>query len=67
MKQRLISYDPELEKRAMECIAHGALTNSKRPETFVRGVYPTHLTDGNGCMVWDLYGKSYVDFICGLG
>jgi glutamate-1-semialdehyde 2,1-aminomutase len=53
--------------RAQDCIAQGALTNSKRVECLVKGVYPTHLTHGLGCDVWDTSGKNYVDFICGLG
>lgn len=54
-------------RRAQDCIAHGALTNSKRPECLVKGVYPTHLKRGSGCFLWDVSGKKYVDFICGLG
>jgi glutamate-1-semialdehyde 2,1-aminomutase len=60
-----ISWD--WKKRADLAIAHGALTNSKRPETFVKGVYPTHLKRGQGGFVWDDAGKRYVDFIGGLG
>lgn len=55
------------QDRANACIAQGALTNSKRASTFVEGVYPTHLTHGKGCYVWDTNGKKYFDFICGLG
>lgn len=55
------------QNRAELAIAQGALTNSKRPECLVRGVYPTHLTKGEGAMVWDTNNKRYVDFICGLG
>jgi glutamate-1-semialdehyde 2,1-aminomutase len=54
-------------KRAAEVIAHSALTNSKRPESFVRGVYPTHLERGHGCKVIDVDGNQYIDYICGLG
>jgi glutamate-1-semialdehyde 2,1-aminomutase len=53
--------------RAQDCIAQTALTNSKRIDCLVKGVYPTHLTKGLGCHVWDTSGKKYVDFICGLG
>jgi len=53
--------------RANKCIASGALTNSKRPESFVRGVYPTHLISGSGAFLTDVNGKRFVDFICGLG
>lgn len=55
------------QQRADLSIAHGALTNSKRPECLVKGVYPTHLSAGRGCFVWDTSSKRYIDFICGLG
>lgn len=55
------------KNRATASIAHSALTNSKRPECFVRGVYPTHLTKARACYVWDDKGKRYIDFICALG
>lgn len=48
-------------------IAQGALTNSKRPESFIQGVYPTHITHGHGCYLFDTKGKRYIDYICGLG
>lgn len=54
-------------KRAQDSIAQTALTNSKRVECLVKGVYPSHLTKGLGCHVWDTNGKRYIDFICGLG
>lgn len=57
----------EWHLRALDCIAHSALTNSKRPECLVKGVYPTHLSEGHGCCVLDSQGKQYIDFICGLG
>lgn len=53
--------------RAQTSIAHAALTNSKRAESHVKGQYPTHLARGNGCHVWDVQGKKYTDYICGLG
>lgn len=54
-------------RRAQRSIGQAALTNSKRPESLVKGIYPTHLERGFGCTVWDHNGKSYTDFICGLG
>jgi glutamate-1-semialdehyde 2,1-aminomutase len=54
-------------RRAQQCIAQAALTNSKRPETFVKGTYPTHLKRGHGCWLWDMDGKKYLDFVTGLG
>lgn len=61
------SIDFSWDARARAAIAQGALTNSKRPECLVRGVYPSHLARGLGCYVWDAWGNSYIDFICGLG
>lgn len=54
-------------RRAQDSIAHGALTNSKRPNCFVQGIYPTHLARGQGCWLWDHSGKKYLDFITGMG
>lgn len=62
-----IAFDSAILKRAETAIAHGALTNSKRPSAYVKGFYPTHLTKGHGPFVWDTRGNRYVDFICGLG
>lgn len=55
------------KNRAELSIAHGALTNSKRPSCLVKGVYPTHLTRGLGAYVWDDSGTRYIDYVCGLG
>lgn len=54
-------------KEANEYIAHGALTNSKRPSCFVEGVYPTHARNGYGAILRGVNNVNYVDFICGLG
>jgi glutamate-1-semialdehyde aminotransferase len=55
------------EQRAKASITHGAFTNSKRAESFVRGAYPTHVTHGNRCFLYSPEGKAYTDYICGLG
>lgn len=57
----------EVWRRAQNCIAQNALTNSKRPSCFVNGVYPKYLKHGKGCYVWDHDGNRYADFITGLG
>ncbi len=57
----------KLLHRSENCIAQGALTNSKRPSCFVQGVYPSHLIYGKGCVATDETGRDYVDFITGLG
>jgi len=53
--------------RHNNCIAQGALTNSKHPRSYVAGVYPTHLVRGKGAYVYDGKGREYIDFINGLG
>lgn len=53
-------------KRAQKCIAQGALTNSKHPDSHVFGVYPTHAETANGAVLF-CNGKPYVDYICSLG
>jgi len=53
--------------RANNAIAQGYLTNSKRPESFVKGVYPTHVLRGEGGYLYDTSGRKYLDLICGLG
>lgn len=60
-------FDDRIYYRSLRSIAQGALTNSKRPESFVFGQYPTHLTKGEGCHVYDTRNNKYVDYICGLG
>lgn len=54
-------------RRAQDCIAQTALTNSKRPETLVKGVYPTHIKYGKGAYLYDHSGRKYLDFYGGLG
>ncbi len=54
-------------RRAQNCIAQNYLTNSKRPESLIKGVFPTHVSGGRGCYLFDTKGKKYLDFIAGLG
>jgi glutamate-1-semialdehyde aminotransferase len=54
-------------RRALQSIAQGALTNSKRPESHVMGVYPTHVGMGLGATCFGEDGQRYIDYICGLG
>lgn len=55
-----------LLQRSEKSIAQGALTNSKRPECFVKGVYPNHVDRGYGSTLY-FKDKCWVDFICALG
>lgn len=63
----LASLDFNHWRRAQQTIAQGALTNSKHPRTFVKGVYPTHVDHGRGAFLFAPDGERYLDFICGLG
>ncbi len=56
-----------MHRRAQECIAQTYLTNSKRAESHVKGVYPTHVARGQGPFLFDHQGNKYLDFVCGLG
>ena len=57
----------EWHRRSLKAFAQGSLTNSKRPECLVMGVYPTHIKKASGAFLIDTEGKKYLDFICGLG
>lgn len=56
------------QKRAEFVLAQKATgTNSKRPDQFVSGIYPTHLDRCDGPYVWDVDNRRYIDFIGALG
>ncbi len=59
--------DFALHRRAQDCLAQSYMTNSKRPQSLVMGVYPTHVARGQGAFLYDHKGKKYLDFIIGLG
>lgn len=67
MRTGFRNVDVEMSRRASLCIAQGALTNSKRPESLVKGVMPQHAISGNGVVLKDTFGREYIDYICGLG
>lgn len=54
-------------RRANTAIAHGALTNSKRVETLIKGVTPTHATHAEGAYLYGVDGKKYLDYCCANG
>lgn len=66
-RQMSIPSRSDLLNRQEQSIAHGSLTNSKRPECFVKGVYPTHFVKQQGCYSWDNKGNKYIDFLSALG
>jgi glutamate-1-semialdehyde aminotransferase len=53
--------------RSRNCIAQGSLTNSKRPEGDILGVFPTHFERGYGAYLYTKEGARYIDLVCGLG
>ena len=53
----------ELWKRACKIIPAGTQTLSKSPNQFVDGVTPKYLERGDGCIVWDVDGNQYIDYI----
>lgn len=65
--KRILTKSQDLQSRANRVIAGGALTNSKRPQSFVQGVYPTHIHRGIDALLYDVDQNKYVDYICGLG
>lgn len=64
MKQWKPSY--ETLPQHYKYIAQGALTNSKRLECLVKGVYPGFAKQGKGALLYADKGV-FIDFVCGLG
>ncbi len=62
-------YTPDYrwEVRSQDVIAQGSLTNSKRLQCLVKGIYPSHLSKSKGCFVWDTQNVKFIDYICALG
>jgi glutamate-1-semialdehyde 2,1-aminomutase/spore coat polysaccharide biosynthesis protein SpsF len=61
------SADDDLLSRAKRVLPGIAQTYSKAPDQHVQGVYPVFLERGDGCRVWDLDGRSYIDYPGALG
>lgn len=58
----------ELYKKAKTLIPGGTMLLSKRPEMFLPEQWPAYFDKTEGCNVWDLDGKKYLDmFIMGIG
>lgn len=56
----------KIRNRADLSIGQSFLTNSKRPSTFIDGIYPTHCTHASGARLF-AEGKWYTDYVCALG
>lgn len=53
--------------RALSMMPRGTQTMSKCPDQFVDGVYPKFAEEASGAYIKDIYGRKYLDFMCGLG
>jgi glutamate-1-semialdehyde aminotransferase len=61
------SRDRALLERARRVLPGITQTYSKAPDQHVQGVYPVYLERGDGCRVWDMDGREYIDYPCALG
>ncbi|MDF1827353.1 MAG: aminotransferase class III-fold pyridoxal phosphate-dependent enzyme [Legionellaceae bacterium] len=58
----------KLWKRAKSVIPGGNMLLSKRPEMFLPELWPSYYSKAQGCTVWDLDGKEYIDMsMMGIG
>ena len=58
----------KLWKRAKKVIPGGNMLLSKRSEMFLPDHWPAYFSKSEGCKVWDLDGKEYIDMsIMGIG
>lgn len=51
----------ELYKKAKKILPGGTQLLSKRPEMFLPDLWPAYYDKAEGCHVWDLDGKEYID------
>ncbi|UML70488.1 aminotransferase class III-fold pyridoxal phosphate-dependent enzyme [Leptospira interrogans] len=59
---------PKLWKRAKTLIPGGNMLLSKRSEMFLSNQWPAYYSKTEGCKIWDLDGKEYIDtFLMGVG
>jgi len=57
----------DLLARARRVLPGITQTYSKAPDQHVEGVYPVFLVRGDGCRVWDVDDREYIDYPCALG
>ncbi|MBQ7622678.1 MAG: aminotransferase class III-fold pyridoxal phosphate-dependent enzyme, partial [Bacteroidales bacterium] len=58
----------ELYKKAKKLIPGGTMLLSKRPEMFLPEGWPAYYSKSEGCRVWDLDGREYIDCaLMGIG
>ena len=58
----------ELYEKAKTLIPGGTQLLSKRPEMFLPGQWPNYYQRAQGCFIWDLDGRRFIDMTtCGIG
>ena len=57
----------ELWENALRLMPRGTQTMSKCPDQFVDGVYPKFVDRAEGAYIYDIEGRKYLDYMCGLG
>lgn len=57
----------DLWQKALDLMPRGTQTMSKCPDQFVDGVYPKFAKSAHGARIACLDGKTYLDYMCGLG
>lgn len=55
-----------LAESSKRLIAGFTLSMMKKPDQFAPGQFPIYLAKGEGAVVTDIDGNTYIDFICGL-
>ncbi|MGJ4733862.1 aminotransferase class III-fold pyridoxal phosphate-dependent enzyme [Leptospira levettii] len=64
----IMSSGQKLWQRAKKVIPGGNMLLSKRAEMFLPEKWPAYFSKTNGCKVWDIDGKEYIDmFLMGVG
>ena len=66
--EKLYTFDRStaLMERAQRVIP-GGIYGHQSPQLLTRGSYPSFLTRGQGCRIWDVDGNEYIDFMCSYG
>lgn len=53
--------------QAARLIPGGSQTNSKRPQAYAFGQYPSYAARAQGAYIWDVDGNRYLDYVNGVG
>lgn len=67
MKHLDLTKSKQLYEEAIALMPGASQTMSKRPTAFAMGAMPIYIQRGEGCIVWDVDGNRYIDYIGALG